>query len=153
MASWRRAWEQVIPFCAYPLEGRRGSDTPNAIESLNMQVRKIIKNRGHFPNDEAAPVRILVFAGAKGAAWGKSRCQRPLRQSISQLNNASSPVALQNCPVRLTRHWLCRQLGHHQRGHLLHRGRVAGGVRPTQGGVGGAAPFVRAFALVLSCIS
>ena len=40
-----------------------------------------------------------------------------------------------------------RQLGHHQRGHLLHRGRVAGGVRPTQGGVGGAAPFVRVFAL------
>ena len=69
MASWRRAWEQVIPFCAYPLEGRRGSDTPNAIESLNMQVRKIIKNRGHFPNDEAATKLIDWALRHSTAKW------------------------------------------------------------------------------------
>ena len=47
VASWRRAWEQVIPFFAYPQEVRRVIYTTNAIESLNMQLqlRKIIKNR------------------------------------------------------------------------------------------------------------
>ena len=47
--SWRRAWEQVIPFYAFPPEVRRIIYTTNAIESLHMQLRKIIKTRGHFP--------------------------------------------------------------------------------------------------------
>lgn len=46
--------EQVIPFFAYPLEVQRVIYTTNAIESLHMQLRKIIKNRGHFPSDDAA---------------------------------------------------------------------------------------------------
>ncbi len=56
---WRRQWEQVIPFFAYPPEVRKIIYTTNAIESLHMQLRKIVKNRGHFPNDEAA--RKLLF--------------------------------------------------------------------------------------------
>ena len=59
--AWRRVWEQVIPFFAYPLEVRRVIYTTNAIESLNMQLRKVSKNRGHFPNDEAA-TRLLYLA-------------------------------------------------------------------------------------------
>lgn len=51
---WRRRWEQVIPFMAYPPEVRKIIYTTNAIESLHMQLRKTIKNRGHFPSDEAA---------------------------------------------------------------------------------------------------
>ena len=60
-ASWRRAWEQVIPFFAYPEAVRKIIYTTNAIESLNMQLRKIIKNRGHFPSDEAAS-KLLYLA-------------------------------------------------------------------------------------------
>jgi putative transposase len=59
-AIWRRQWQEVIPFFAYPLEVRRIMYTTNAIESLNMHVRKVIKNRGHFPNDEAATKLIWL---------------------------------------------------------------------------------------------
>ena len=53
-AAWRRQWTQVIPFFAFPLAVRRVLYTTNAIESLHMQLRKALKTRGHFPNDEAA---------------------------------------------------------------------------------------------------
>lgn len=53
-AMWQRQWEQVIPFFAYPPEVRRIVYTTNANESMHMQLRKIVKNRGHFPSDEAA---------------------------------------------------------------------------------------------------
>ena len=53
-AMWRRQWQQVIPFFAYPPKVRTIIYTTNAIESLHMRLRKIVKNRGHFPSDEAA---------------------------------------------------------------------------------------------------
>lgn len=59
--AWRRQWSQVIPFYAYPAEVRRVIYTTNAIESLHMRLRKIIKCRGHFPNDEAA-TKLLYLA-------------------------------------------------------------------------------------------
>jgi len=58
--SWRRVWEQVIPFFAYPAEIRKIIYTTNAIESLHMQLRKVLKNRGHFPSDEAATKLIYL---------------------------------------------------------------------------------------------
>jgi len=61
VAMWRRQWEQVIPFFAYPPEVRKIIYTTNAIESLHMQLRKIVKNRGHFPSDEAAS-KLLFLA-------------------------------------------------------------------------------------------
>jgi putative transposase len=59
--SWRRAWENVIPFFVFPPEVRRVIYTTNVIESLHMQLRKIIKTRGHFPNDDAA-IKLLWLA-------------------------------------------------------------------------------------------
>ena len=59
-ASWRRAWEHVVPFYVFPPDIRRVIYTTNAIESLNMQLRKIIKTRGHFPTDEAATKLIWL---------------------------------------------------------------------------------------------
>lgn len=50
---WRRNWSRIIPFFDYPPEIRRIIYTTNAIESVNMSLRKITKNRGSFPNDEA----------------------------------------------------------------------------------------------------
>ena len=58
--SWRTAWDRVIPFFAFPPEVRRVIYTTNAIESVNSQLRKIIKTRGHFPSDEAATKLIWL---------------------------------------------------------------------------------------------
>jgi len=50
----------VIPFYAYPAEIRKMIYTTNAIESLPMQLRKVLKSRGHFPNDESATKQIYL---------------------------------------------------------------------------------------------
>jgi transposase-like protein len=61
VATWENAWERFIPFLAFPPEVRKIIYTTNAIESLNYQLRKIIKNRGHFPNDDAV-IKLLWLA-------------------------------------------------------------------------------------------
>jgi len=61
VATWQNAWERFIPFLEFPDQVRRIIYTTNAIESLNYQMRKIIKNRGHFPNDTAV-VKLLWLA-------------------------------------------------------------------------------------------
>jgi putative transposase len=58
---WRRNWEHVTPFFAYPGDIRKVIYTTNAIESLNMSLRKVIKTRGSFPNQEAA-LKLLFLA-------------------------------------------------------------------------------------------
>jgi len=58
---WERAWDRVIPFLAFPDEIRRIVYTTNTVESLHMQIRKTIKTRGHFPNDDAA-LRLIWLA-------------------------------------------------------------------------------------------
>ncbi len=61
VATWEAAWERFIPFLAFPPELRRVIYTTNSIESLNYQLRKVTKNRGHFPNDDAV-VKLLWLA-------------------------------------------------------------------------------------------
>ena len=58
---WRRNWERITPFFAFPADIRKVIYTTNAVESLHMSLRKIIKTRGSFPNEEAA-VRLLYLA-------------------------------------------------------------------------------------------
>ena len=58
--SWRRNWEAVIPFFAFPAEVRKIIYTTNAIESLNASVRKAVRNKGHFPSDQAATKLIWL---------------------------------------------------------------------------------------------
>jgi len=70
VASWRRAWLQVIPFFAFPPAVRRVIYTTNALESVNARVRKIIKTRGHFPTDEAATKLIWLALRNITARWG-----------------------------------------------------------------------------------
>ena len=69
--SWRRAWDRVIPFFAFPPDVRRVIYTTNAIESVNAQVRKIIKTRGHFPSDEAATKLIWLALRNITAEWSR----------------------------------------------------------------------------------
>jgi putative transposase len=58
---WRRNWEYLTPFFAYPADIRKVIYTTNAIESLNMSLRKVIKTRGSFPNADAA-LKLLYLA-------------------------------------------------------------------------------------------
>ena len=67
--SWRRNWEQVIPFFAFPAPVRRIMYTTNAIESLHSEVRKAVRNRGHFPSDEAATKLIWLALRNITAKW------------------------------------------------------------------------------------
>jgi putative transposase len=59
--SWRNNWERIIPLFGYPPEIRKVIYTTNAIESLNMSLRKVTKNRGSFPSDESA-FKLLYLA-------------------------------------------------------------------------------------------
>ena len=61
VATWRAAWQRFIPFLEFAPPVRKIIYTTNAIESLNYQLRKIIKNRGHFPNDDAV-IKLLWLA-------------------------------------------------------------------------------------------
>jgi putative transposase len=58
---WRRNWEQLTPFFGYPADIRKVISTTNAIESLNMSLRKVIKTRGSFPTADAA-MKLLFLA-------------------------------------------------------------------------------------------
>ena len=61
VATWERAWERFTPFLDFPPMLRRVIYTTNSIESLNYQLRKVSKNRGHFPSDEAV-IKLLWLA-------------------------------------------------------------------------------------------
>jgi transposase-like protein len=81
-ASWRRAWDRVIPFFAFPPAVRRVVYTTNAIESLHSQLRKIIKTRGHFPSDDAATKLIWLALRNITADW--SRAAKEWREAMNQ---------------------------------------------------------------------
>ena len=59
--SWRQNWERLIPFLSYPQEIRRVIYTTNVIESVNSSLRKVLKNRGSFPNEDAV-VKLIYLA-------------------------------------------------------------------------------------------
>ncbi len=71
--QWLNAWEHVTPFLAFPAEVRRVIYTTNAIEALNRQLRKAIKTKGSFPNEDAA--RKLVYLALQNATpqWTRTR--------------------------------------------------------------------------------
>ena len=72
VAAWRRAWDKVIPFFAFPPAVRKVVYTTNAIESINSRLRKIIKTRGHFPSDDAATKLIWLALRNITADWGRA---------------------------------------------------------------------------------
>ena len=82
VAAWRRAWERVIPFFAFPPAVRRLIYTTNAIESLHSQLRKIIKTRGHFPSDDAATK--LIWLALRNIMSERGRSIREWREAMNQ---------------------------------------------------------------------
>jgi putative transposase len=73
--SWRRNWDHVVPFFAFPESVRRIIYTTNAIEALNSKLRKAVRTRGHFPNDEAAMKLLYLVLNQAAAQW-----KRPPRE-------------------------------------------------------------------------
>ena len=66
---WERNWERVIPFFQFPEEIRRVIYTTNAVESLHMSLRKVTKNRGSFPSEEAAFKLLYLALRNAGKRW------------------------------------------------------------------------------------
>ena len=69
--SWRRAWSEVIPFYAFPMEVRRLLYTTNAIEALNAKLRRAVRARGHFPTDDAALKLLFLVLNRTEKEWTK----------------------------------------------------------------------------------
>jgi transposase-like protein len=82
VAAWRRNWDRVIPFFAFPPEVRRVLYTTNAIESIHARLRKIIKTRGHFPSDDAATKLIWLALRNITTDWGRAATQ--WREAMNQ---------------------------------------------------------------------
>jgi transposase-like protein len=84
---WENAWDRFIPFFAFTPGVRKLLYTTSSIESLNYQLRKVTKNRGHFPGDDAV-VKLLWLAivniedkspGTRQATGGNRQTPRPAR--------------------------------------------------------------------------
>lgn len=69
--SWRARWANIVPFMALPADLRRAVYTTNSIENLNRQIRKTIKTRGHFPDEQAATKLIYLAIQRAEGAWKK----------------------------------------------------------------------------------
>ena len=82
--SWRNNWERITPLFSYPPEIRKAIYTTNAIESVNMSLRKVTKNRGSFPNDEAMIKLIYIALQNIAKKW-----TMPIRNWRSALNQFS----------------------------------------------------------------
>lgn len=79
--SWRANWEKIIPFMQFPLEIRKVIYTTNIVESLNSTLRKAVRNRGHFPTENAL-MKVLYLA-IQGVS---KKCTIPIRDWKLALN-------------------------------------------------------------------
>ncbi|MAW79366.1 MAG: IS256 family transposase [Parvularcula sp.] len=69
--SWRRNWQHVIPFFAFPAAVRKMIYTTNAIEALNSKLRRAVRTRGHFPSDDAASKLLYLVLNHIQADWNR----------------------------------------------------------------------------------
>jgi putative transposase len=90
IAVWERAWERFVPFLEFPPDLRKVIYTTNTIESLNFQLRKIIKNRGHFPTDDAV-VKLLWLA----------ICDIEDKRARAREADRGKPASQRSAPARL----------------------------------------------------
>ena len=81
--AWRTSWEHVIPFLSLPEDLRRAVYTTNTIEGLHRQVRKAIKTRGHFPDEQAATKLIYLALIRADAKWQRNRAWTAARAALN----------------------------------------------------------------------
>ena len=67
--AWTEHWERIVPFLAFPPELRRAVYTTNTIEALNRQIRKIIKTRGSFPDEDSARKLLYLAITRAQSKW------------------------------------------------------------------------------------
>jgi putative transposase len=80
--SWHERWEHITPFLALPSELRRVVYTTNMIEALHRQIRKAIKTRGHFPDEQAATKLIYLAIEKSEGRWRANRAWTPARAAL-----------------------------------------------------------------------
>jgi putative transposase len=80
--AWREHWEHITPFLALPGELRRAVYTTNTIEALHRQIRKAIKTRGHFPDEQAATKLIYLAIEKAEAKWRSNRAWTATRAAL-----------------------------------------------------------------------
>jgi putative transposase len=80
--TWREHWEHVIPFLSLPADLRRIVYTTNTIEAMHRQIRKAIKTRGHFPDEQAATKLIYLAIERAETKWRSARSWTPARRAL-----------------------------------------------------------------------
>ena len=80
--SWRERWEHIIPFLSLPEDLRRIVYTTNTIEAMHRQVRKAIKTRGHFPDEQAATKLIYLAIERAETKWRSARAWTAARRAL-----------------------------------------------------------------------
>jgi len=80
--AWRARWEHIIPFLALPEDLRRIVYTTNTIEAMHRQIRKAIKTRGHFPDEQAATKLIYLAIERAETKWRSARGWTPARRAL-----------------------------------------------------------------------
>jgi putative transposase len=80
--AWRRSWQHIIPFLSLPEDLRRIVYTTNTIEAMHRQIRKAIKTRGHFPDEQAATKLIYLAIERAETKWRSARGWTPARRAL-----------------------------------------------------------------------
>jgi putative transposase len=80
--TWRAHWEHVTPFLSLPDDLRRIVYTTNTIEAMHRQIRKAIKTRGHFPDEQAATKLIYLAIERAETKWRSARGWTPARRAL-----------------------------------------------------------------------
>jgi putative transposase len=80
--AWRRDWEHIIPFLSLPEELRRIVYTTNTIEAMHRHIRKAIKTRGHFPDEQAATKLIYLAIERAETKWRSARAWTSARRTL-----------------------------------------------------------------------
>jgi putative transposase len=114
---WRRAWEHVVPFFAFAPGIRKMIYTTNAVEALHRSLRKIIKTRGSFPNDDAA-LKLLYLAmknaglrWRQGIAWTAAMGQFAI-QFGARFPGSATTVADQKTEYQPSQNLHTQKIGH-----------------------------------------
>jgi putative transposase len=90
--SWRARWQHITPFLSLPAELRRAVYTTNSIENLNRQIRKTIKTRGHFPDEQAATKLIYLAIIRAQGAWKKPYNWTGALRGLKSTSQTDSPT-------------------------------------------------------------
>jgi len=80
--SWRSRWEHITPFLALPEDLRKIVYTTNTIEAMHRHIRKAIKTRGHFPDEQAATKLIYLAIERAETKWRSARAWTSARRAL-----------------------------------------------------------------------